>query len=91
VNNNTNVPVTVTANQPGVNTQLIVTYDLVSDIFKSQVQPTGSDDSVVLTWHVGLVKSLLGSLLNAHVTAVATDQNGKQVQSPSIEVQVHLL
>ncbi|MDQ2884822.1 MAG: serine/threonine protein kinase [Chloroflexota bacterium] len=91
VNNNTNVPVTVTANQPGVSTQLIVTYDLVSDIFKSQLQPTGSDDSVVLTWHVGLVKSLLGSLLNAHVTAVATDQNGKQVQSPSVQVQVHLL
>jgi serine/threonine protein kinase len=91
VNNNTNVPVTVTANQPGVNTQLIVTYDLLSDIFKSQVQPTGSDDSVVLTWQVGLVKSLLGSLLNAHVTAVATDQNGKQVQSPSVTVQVHLL
>ncbi len=91
VNNNTNVPVTVTANQPGVNTQLVVTYDLVSDIFKSQVQPTGSDDSVVLTWHVGLVKSLLGSLLNAHVTAVATDQNGKQVQSASVTVQVHLL
>ena len=79
------------ANQQGVDTQLIVTYDLLSDIFKSQVQPTGSDDSVVLTWHVGLVKSLLGSLLNAHVTAVATDQNGKQVQSSSVEVQVHLL
>jgi len=90
VNNNSDVPVTVTANRSGVNVQLIVTYDVLSDIFRSQVVPTDNNDVAVLTWHVGLVTSVVSGLLGAHVTAVAKDQNGQQVQSQTVTVQVAL-
>ncbi len=86
VHNNTDIPVTVTANAEGVGVQLIVTYNLLADIFNSTSQATSSNGQAVLNWHVGLLTTLTG--LIAHVTAVAKDQNGQQIKSPTVNVTV---
>jgi len=86
VYNNTDVPITITANTKGVEVHLIITYNLLSDIFNSTSQTTSSNGQAMLNWHVDLLATVTG--LIAHVTAVAKDQNGQQVKSPVASVMV---
>ena len=89
VNNgkNANVPVVVTANQPGVSVKLVVTYDAPPNFYTSIAKTTGSDGTVQLNWHIHIMGHN-NPIVNARVIASANDQNGQLVSSPAIAVQI---
>jgi len=87
VSNNSTVPVTVNANQPGVTVSLQITYDFAATNTVGP-QDTGGDGAVTLNWHVRLRNFGFKVTQVARITAFATDQNGQQVQSQTVSIEV---
>jgi hypothetical protein len=87
VHNNSDVPITVMVNQPGVSVQLQVSFD--NSIITNTVGPQQTDDNgnATLNWHVSNISFKRNFV--ARITAYATDQNGQQVSSQTISVQVN--
>jgi len=86
VNNNTSFPVTVQANQPGVQVQLAVTYAAPPNTYTSATQVTDNNGMATLTWDIQIFA--FKNKTNAHVMVVGQDQNGQQVQSQQVNVKV---
>lgn len=87
VRNNSDVQVTVMANQPGVSVNLQVTFDNSLITNAAGPQQTDANGNVTLDWHVADV-SFKQSFV-ARITAIATDQNGQTTQSQTVSVQVN--
>ena len=87
VRNNSDVQVTVMANQPGVSVQLQVTFDNSIVTNTAGPQQTDGNGNVTLNWHVANVAPFKQSFV-ARIVAIATDQNGQTVQSQTVSVQV---
>ncbi len=87
VHNNSDVQVTVMANQPGVSVRLQVSFDNSIITNSAGPQQTDADGNVTLDWHVADIISFKQSFV-ARVTAFATDQNGQQVSSQTVSVSV---
>jgi hypothetical protein len=86
VQNNSDVQVTVMANQPGVSVQLQVSFDNSAIPNTVGPQQTDANGNVTLTWHVASASFRQNFV--ARITAVATDQNGQTVQSQTVSVEV---
>ncbi len=86
VRSNTTVPVTISVGQPGVGVRLQVTYDQAPNINTSGPATTDANGNVTLNWHVSVFA--FKQHLVARVTAFAIDQNGQQVQSQTVSVEV---
>jgi cytoskeletal protein RodZ len=86
VRNNSDVQVTVTANQPNVSVHLQVTFDNSIITNTAGPQQTDGNGNVTLDWHVADI-SFKQSFV-ARITAIATDQNGQTTQSQTVSVQV---
>ncbi len=87
VTNNTFVPVTVTANRPGVSVKLVVFYNALPFYYTTTAQITDDNGNATLLWQVR-VFARKGQIASARVTAVTQDQNGQQISSPTITVMV---
>jgi hypothetical protein len=87
VSNNSFVPVQVTANEPDVTVQLYVTYNVAPGYYSSRGQVTDGDGKATLSWVVS-VFSFGRRQATAHVVALGRDQNGQQVWSQQVTVQV---
>ncbi len=85
VRNNTTVPVTISVGQPGVQVFLQVTYDQSPNNMSG---PKTTDDAgnVTLNWHVNAFS--FKQQVVARVTAFAIDQNGQEIQSQTVSVEV---
>ncbi len=86
VSNNSDVQVTVMANQPGVFVHLQVTFDNSLITNTAGPQQTDGNGNVTLDWHVSDISFKQNFV--ARITAIATDQNGQTVQSQTVSVQV---
>jgi hypothetical protein len=87
VTNNTFVPVTVTANQPGVSVKLVVFYNALPFYYTTTAQITDDNGNATLLWQVR-VFARKGQIASARVTAVTQNQDGQQISSPTITVMV---
>jgi hypothetical protein len=85
VRNNTTVPVTISVGQPGVQVFLQVTYDQ-SPNNTSGTKTTDDAGNVTLNWHVNVFPFKQQSV--ARVTGFAIDQNGQQIQTQTVSVEV---
>ncbi len=85
VTNGSAVPVEVNANQPNVNVQLYIVYDV--EPFKDYAGSgiTDANDNATITWYVSVMN--FGNA-RAYVTAIARDSNGQRVQSQTVTVEV---
>ncbi len=85
VTNGSAVPVEVNANQPNVNVQLYIVYNV--EPFKAYAGSgiTDANDNATITWYVSVVN--FGNA-RAYVTAIARDSDGQRVQSQTVTVQV---
>jgi hypothetical protein len=86
VHSNTVVPVTISVGQPGVEVRLQVTYDQALTMNMSGPKMTDDAGNVTLNWHVNVFA--FKQRLVARVTAFAIDQNGQQIQSQTVSVEV---
>lgn len=84
VKNGTTVPVTVSANQPGVTIRLIVTYSTLGSYFSRSMQ-ADSAGNATFSWNVQVYTKTTAT---AHLVAIAQDQSGHVVQSQPVTVQV---
>jgi hypothetical protein len=85
--NNSVVSVQVTANEPGVAIELYVTYNVPPGFYTSRARVTDGDGNVTLRWAVSVFAIGRRQAL-AHVVAVGQDQNGQQVSSQEVTVQI---
>jgi hypothetical protein len=88
IQNNTTVPVGVTTSQPGVAVHLSVTY--YSDgmpVSTTEPQETDDHDNATISWKVQVPPP--GTTTLAQVTAIAQDQQGRQVTSSPVMVLVN--
>lgn len=88
VNNGATVPVSVVTSEPGVRVQLFVTYDAPPGFYSSGPQMSDDGGNATLYWRVRVFSQLIGSMVQAHVIAVARDQNGQTGQSSVTLVQI---
>jgi hypothetical protein len=86
VHNNSDVQITVMANQPGITVHLQISFDNSIITNTAGPQETGNDGTATLDWHVANV-SFKQSFV-ARITAYGIDQNGQQVSSQTISVEV---
>jgi hypothetical protein len=88
VNNKSTVYITVITNQPGVNVNLQITYTNAVPLSSPTNGPQQTDNNGAATvpWHVNIFA--FGRTATAHVTVIATDQNGQPVQSQTVDVKV---
>ena len=84
--NNTTVPVTVIANQPGLSVKLVITYSVPPGFFTSAARTTDGNGTATLSWHVRIFSARKAA--TARVVAIAQDQNGNQVASQTVTVQI---
>jgi hypothetical protein len=84
--NNSNVQITVMTNQPGITVHLQATFDNSIITNTTDSQQTDGNGNVTLNWHVSNVSFRRDFV--ARVTAYTTDQNGQQVSSQTISIQV---
>jgi hypothetical protein len=87
VSNNFIVPVQVTVNEPGVTVQLYVTYNVPPGYYSSREQTTDGDGNATLSWNVSVVTFGRRQAI-ARVVALGRDQDGQQVWSQQVTVQV---
>ncbi len=87
VSNNSNVAVSVTANESGVSVRLYVTYNAFPNFYSSGTQITDSNGNATLSWHVRVSGRNQNGVI-AHVVAVGQDQNGKQASSQTVTVML---
>jgi hypothetical protein len=81
------VNVGVNTSEPGVSVLLVIHYSTQGDRTTAGPQITGDNGNATIPWFVftyGFGKKFVQAL----VYAVATDQNGQQVKSPTVTVQV---
>ena len=86
VHNNSDVSITVMANQSGVFVHLQVSFDSTFITNTAGPQQTDANGNVTLNWHVS--NPSFKKNFVARITAYAMDQNGQQVSSQTISVQV---
>lgn len=86
VHSNTTVPVTISVGQPAIAVRLQVTYDQAPNTNTSGPLTTDANGNVTLNWHVTVLS--FKQHLVARVTAFATNQDGQQMQSPTVSVAV---
>ncbi len=86
VRNNTMVPVVISVGQPGVAVRLQVTFDQATNVNTSGPLTTDANGNVTLYWHVSAFS--VKQHFVARVTAFATNQNGQQVQTQTVSVEV---
>lgn len=89
VDNKSTVYITVITNQPGTNVNLQVTYTNAVALSTSTNGPQQTDNNgaATLPWHINIFS--FTRTATAHVTVVATDQNGQPVQSQTVDVKVN--
>ena len=87
VANSSTYPITVTTNQPGITVYLQIHYNAPS--LRSYAGPGTTDANGIVTipWTVS-VFSFNHKNVQATLRAIGTDQNGQQVASPPVVVQV---
>lgn len=86
VPNNTTVPVTILANQPGVSVRLFVQYNVAPGFFSSGAQTTDGGGTATLSWRVRVIGTRTAAI--ARVTAIAQGRNGQQATSQTVTVQI---
>ncbi len=86
VRNNSDVQVTIMATQPGISVQLKATFDNSFITNSAGPQQTDANGNVTLDWHVAAVSFKQNFV--ARIIAFATDQNGQQVSSQTVSVEV---
>jgi hypothetical protein len=89
VNNNTVVDITVNANQPGISVYLQIRYNAVPSQTRAGPGTTDANGNVTIPWSVS-VFSYSRKHVQATLTAIGTDQNGQQVHSDPVVIQVML-
>jgi hypothetical protein len=84
--NNSIVDVSVNASQPDISVSLVVLYSTLP--YRATAGPaiTDGNGDAILSWSVSVVA--FGRHTQAMVYAVASDQNGQQVQSQPVTVQI---
>lgn len=86
VNNNSRVQVNVLTNKPGVQVRLRVRYSSAPFLYSGGVHKTDDNGQVTLPWSVKVYS--FGNEVQATVQAIATDQNGNQVASQTMDVLI---
>ena len=88
VSNKSTVYIAVITNQPGTNINLQVTYTnaVALSTPTNGPQQTDNNGAATLPWRINIVS--FARTATAHVTVIATDQNGQPVQSQTVDVQV---
>ena len=89
VMNNSRVDITVSTNQPGVLVYLQIHYNAQPARANAGPGTTDGTGSVTIPWSV-FVFSFNRKNVQATLTAIATDQNGQQVSSNPVVIQVLL-
>jgi hypothetical protein len=87
VRNDSDVAVSVTANESGVSVRLYVTYNAFPNFYSSGTQITDNNGNATLSWRVRVSGRNQNGVI-AHVVAVGQDQNGKQASSQMVTVSV---
>src|SRR5256885_6418215 len=85
--NNRTIRVKVTTNQADVSVHLQVVYDVVQPL-TTQPQNVGNQNIATIPWNVQVKPPRRGMTVNAQVTAIAQDQQGHQVTSQPVIVQI---
>ncbi|MFL5655590.1 MAG: hypothetical protein ACJ8CB_15615 [Ktedonobacteraceae bacterium] len=86
VQNSSVVDVGVSTNAPNVTVALYVVYDAPPYRDFAGPRMTGNGGNATIPWSVSVYR--LGGGARAVVVAIATDQNGQQVQSQPVSVQI---
>jgi hypothetical protein len=89
VSNNSRHDITVSTSQPGVSVYLQIHYNAQPTRATAGPGTTDGNGNVTIPWSV-LVFSFNRRNVQATLTAIATDQNGKRVSSAPVVVQVLL-
>lgn len=87
VRNNSRVPVTVSTNEPGVQVELEIRYNVSPGNAFAGPKTTDGNGNATINWNV-LVFSFGHKTVQAQVFAVAVDQNGQRAISTPVTVQV---
>lgn len=88
VSNNSTIPVSITAGEPGVTVQLMVVYSAPPNFYSSGTQITDADGNATLDWHVRVFGGGNFGFVTAEVTVVGQDQNGQQATSSPVTVEI---
>lgn len=80
-------PVTVTTSQPNIAVRLVITYNAPPGLSSLGPQMTDGGGNVTFNWFVS-VRAFGHNHVTAHVMAVARDQNGQEVTSQTMTVQI---
>lgn len=87
VHNYNTVPVDVVASQGGVNVKLVISYNASPGSATVGPQKTNANGDVTLYWFV-MVRQDEHTPVTAQITAIAYTQDGQQVSSPTVTVQI---
>jgi hypothetical protein len=87
--NNSNVEITVTANQPGVNVYLIMQSNATPRTSRYGPGTTDANGNATIDWPV-FYTSFGKRTVTVNITAFAFDQNGQRIDSSPVTVQVLL-
>jgi hypothetical protein len=88
VSNNSTIPVSITAGEPGVIVRLMVVYSAPPNFYSSGTQITDADGNATLNWHVRVFAGSNFGFVTAEVTVVGQDQNGQQATSSPVTVEI---
>lgn len=88
VSNNSTIPVSITAGEPGVIVRLMVVYSAPPNFYSSGTQITDAGGNATLDWRVRVFGGGNFGFVTAEVTVVGQDQNGQQATSSPVTVEI---